>query len=96
LLQAQALAAKQVMTVSERSVERAGMNMVESSRRASRGSRGKAETAVCAPGWAKRPNAAQLSVLPEKFHWFAFASLFFVILELILKNTVLKSLSFER
>ncbi len=33
---------------------------------------------------------------PEKFHWFAFASLFFVILELILKNTVLKSLSFER
>jgi Ca-activated chloride channel family protein len=33
---------------------------------------------------------------PEKFHWFALASLFFVVLELILKNTVLKSLSFER
>lgn len=33
---------------------------------------------------------------PEKFHWFAIASLFFLILEIILKNTVLKSLSFER
>lgn len=33
---------------------------------------------------------------PEKFHWFAFAALFFMALEIILKNTVLKSLSFER
>jgi len=33
---------------------------------------------------------------PEKFHWFAMAAIFFILLEIILKNTVLKSLSFER
>jgi Ca-activated chloride channel family protein len=33
---------------------------------------------------------------PEKFHWFALAALFFILLEFTLKNTVLKSLSFER
>jgi Ca-activated chloride channel family protein len=33
---------------------------------------------------------------PEKFHWFVVFSLFFFMLEILLKNTFLKSLTFER
>jgi Ca-activated chloride channel family protein len=33
---------------------------------------------------------------PEKFHWFALAGLFFFILELLIRYTLFKSLSFER